>query len=73
MRGSGTLKRAALFHKIMVLLDPQGKLYMADKQILAAKILTAHGVRGFVKLRVFWKTPKIFKPIPYSGSQGAGL
>ncbi|HRK97758.1 MAG TPA: ribosome maturation factor RimM [Alphaproteobacteria bacterium] len=31
---------------------------MADKQILAAKILTAHGVRGFVKLRVFLEDPE---------------
>lgn len=30
---------------------------MSDKKITIAKILTAHGVRGFVKLRVFLEEP----------------
>ena len=30
---------------------------MSEKKIIIAKILTAHGVRGFVKLRVFLEDP----------------
>ncbi len=45
---------------------------MSSKKILIAKILTAHGVRGFVKLRTFLEDPSDIEAYMPCDSKGRG-